>query len=88
MSEQSNKPNTYAPEFKESAIQLALESEQPIAQTARDLGVNPNTLHTWISRVCSVSQHSDKADNCISPICPDHDVYKQTGFVCTILEPS
>jgi transposase len=29
-------------------VKLAVESEQPIAQTARDLGVNENTLHTWI----------------------------------------
>jgi transposase len=32
--------------FKESAIKLALESEQPIVQTARGLGINVNTLHT------------------------------------------
>ena len=30
-------------EFKERAVNLAVESEQPIAQTARDLGVNENT---------------------------------------------
>jgi transposase len=35
-------------ECKERAVQLAVESDQPIAQTARDLGVNENTLHTWI----------------------------------------
>jgi hypothetical protein len=29
-------------------VKLAVESDQPIAQTARDLGVNENTLHTWI----------------------------------------
>ena len=29
-------------------MKLAVESDQPIAQTARDLGVNENTLHTWI----------------------------------------
>ncbi len=31
-------------------VTLALESDQPIAQTARDLGVNPNTIHTWINK--------------------------------------
>ena len=30
----------YSAEFKERAVKLAVESEQPIAQTARDLGVN------------------------------------------------
>jgi transposase len=38
----------YPTEFKERAVKLAVESDQPIAQTARDLGVNENTLHTWI----------------------------------------
>ena len=40
----------YPAEFKERAVKLAVESEQPIAQTARDLGVNENTLHTWIGQ--------------------------------------
>jgi transposase len=34
----------YPPELKERAVKLAVESEQSIAQTARDLGVNENTL--------------------------------------------
>ncbi len=45
MSNQTKKLNTYTSEFKESAVKLALESDQPIAQTARELGVNPNTIH-------------------------------------------
>ena len=40
----------YPAEFKERAVKLAVESEQPIAQTARDLGVNAHTLHTWIGQ--------------------------------------
>jgi transposase len=40
----------YPAEFKERAVKLAIESEQPIAQTARDLGVNENTWHTWIGK--------------------------------------
>jgi len=38
----------YPAAFKERAVKLAVESDQSIAQTARDLGVNENTLHTWI----------------------------------------
>jgi transposase len=41
---------SYPAEFKERAVKLAVEAEQPIAQTARDLGVNENTLHTWIGK--------------------------------------
>ena len=40
----------YPAEFKERAVKLAVESEQSIAQTARDLSVNENTLHTWIGQ--------------------------------------
>ena len=41
---------SYPAEFKERAVKLAIETDQPIAQTARDLGVNENTLHTWIGK--------------------------------------
>jgi transposase len=44
------KPKVYSAEFRESAVKLANESDKSIAQTARDLGINENTLHTWISK--------------------------------------
>jgi transposase len=44
------KAKTYTAEFRESAVKLANESDKPIAQTARELGVNENTLHTWINK--------------------------------------
>ncbi len=56
MSEETKKPNSYTSEFKESAVKLAIESDQPIAATARDLGVNVNTLHTWISKYSKPKQ--------------------------------
>jgi len=40
----------YPAAFKERAVKLAVESDQAIAQTARDRGVNENTLHTWIGK--------------------------------------
>ena len=46
----SKKLNTYSSEFKESAVKLAIESGHPIAQTAKELGINVNILHTWISK--------------------------------------
>lgn len=48
MSQKKNK--SYTAEFKESAVKLAVESGQPVVQTARELGINTNTLHTWISK--------------------------------------
>jgi transposase len=43
-------PRQYSAAFKERAVKLAVESEQLIAQTARDLGINENTLQTWIGK--------------------------------------
>ena len=40
----------YSADFRESAVKLALDADQPIAETARELGVNENTLHTWIKK--------------------------------------
>ncbi len=44
------KSTTYTAEFKESAVRLAVESDQSVAETAKELGINTNTLHTWIGR--------------------------------------
>ncbi len=45
MSEKKSK--TYTAEFKESAVKLAVESDQAVTETARDLGINTN-LHDRI----------------------------------------
>ncbi len=31
-------------------MKRAVESDHPVIETARDLGVNVNTLHTWIGK--------------------------------------
>lgn len=49
------KPKIYSLEFRESAVKLANESNQPIAQTAGDLGINKNKLHTWVSKYAHAS---------------------------------
>jgi len=41
---------SYNEEFKDSSVKLALESNQPYAQTARELGIKVNTLYTWIDK--------------------------------------
>ena len=42
--------NEYTSEFRASAVKLARESDQTIAQTARDLGIKVNTLHNWLGK--------------------------------------
>lgn len=56
MSEKQNtnkKEKPYPSEFKESAVKLATCSKNPIAQTARELGVNVHTLYSWIEKYSS-----------------------------------
>ncbi|MDX2345502.1 MAG: transposase [Legionella sp.] len=47
----------YAEEFKRSSAQLAFESEQSIKNTAKDLGINPSTLYTWVEK-CYPGAHT------------------------------
>ena len=61
------KPNTYKAEFRESAVKLANESNQLIAQTAKDLGLNVNTLHTWIGKY-SRPKGNDKTERTDEPL--------------------
>ena len=57
----SNKSrNNYPLEFKVSSAQLAVDSDQPIAKTAKDLGVNHNTLHNWIAKYSDSNQINQK----------------------------
>ena len=46
----SRKYKRYPTEFKESSAKLALESAQPMSQTARELGVDPKSLYIPRSR--------------------------------------
>jgi len=44
----SRKYKQYPAEFRESSAKLALESDQPISQTARELGITASKLYNWI----------------------------------------
>jgi transposase len=59
----NQKSNIYSPEFRESAVKLAMESDQPKSATARELGINVNTLHTWISKYHQDSHPEPKQIN-------------------------
>ena len=55
--------SNYSPEFRMSSVKLALESDQPIAKTARDLGVNTSTLHTWIGNQSNSKESNNMTKN-------------------------
>lgn len=42
------KANNQPEEFKHSSVKLALDSDQSVAQTAKDLEIKSGTLHGWI----------------------------------------
>jgi len=42
------KGTVYQPEFKQMAIELAINSNKTIAETARELELQTKTLHNWV----------------------------------------
>ncbi len=46
-------------DFKQGAVQLVVETGKPIAQVARDLGVNEGTLGNWCSKARKAGDGQD-----------------------------
>lgn len=46
------------PEFKDEAIKLVIDSDRPVAEMVRDIGVNKDTLDNW----SAAARHGDAAN--------------------------
>ena len=53
------KRRKYDREFREGAIRIVKETGRPIAQVARELGVNEGTLGNWVARDRKKRQNTD-----------------------------
>lgn len=44
------RPSKYPAEFQAEAVRLVLTTDKPMAEVARDLGINDKTLGNWVRR--------------------------------------
>jgi len=53
----------YTSEFRSEAVKLALSSNVTHASTARNLGINENTLYNWIRNSMQEKTNTPKSSN-------------------------
>jgi transposase len=40
----------FTPEYRDEAVKMVIEGRRPIAEVARDLGINESTLGNWVTK--------------------------------------
>jgi transposase len=44
------KVRKFTPEYRDEAVKMVIEGPRPIAEVARDLGINESTLGNWVTK--------------------------------------
>ena len=52
----------FTPEYRDEAVKLVLETSRPIAQVARELGINEGTLGNWVNKYRGEHPASEELD--------------------------
>lgn len=45
----SRKRRKFSPEYRDEAVKMVLDGSRPIAEVARELGINEGTLGNWVA---------------------------------------
>ena len=56
----AKKAKKYSASFRANAVRLASESERPITEVARDLGVEYQTLYGWMQKAGKTTAAQDR----------------------------
>jgi transposase len=51
-----SKGTHYTSEFKRESVKIAVSSNKSIALVAKELGVNPKTLYSWVSQSMKIKK--------------------------------
>ena len=50
----------YTQQYKDEAVELVVSSGRPMAEIARDLGINEGTLGSWVTRAKQAGKVTEK----------------------------
>ena len=40
----------FSPEYRNEAVKMVIDTSRPVAEVARDLGINESTLSNWVNK--------------------------------------
>lgn len=65
-------PRKYPPEFRDRAVELVRSTGRPVAQVARELGINTETLRVWVRQ-----EEADRSERFDRPTTEQNDEVKR-----------